>query len=328
VKVVITGGAGFIGSNLAHQWRRNHPDDVVLVLDALTYAGRRESLSDLDHDDHFHFIRGDICDPIAVAPVVKGADLVIHLAAETHNDRAVADPGPFVRTNVLGTANLLEAVRKLDVPRYHHVSTDEVFGSLALDSPDRFHENSPYSPRGPYSESKAAGDHLVRAWQLTYGLAATISNCSNNFGPFQHPEKLIPHAITRLIRGERVRVYGDGLNVRDWIHVDEHCAAIDLICHRGKVGATYLVSAGRELPNLEVIQKILQQFGKGRESIEFVADRAGHDRRYALDARRLRDELGWRPTHDFEAYLSRTVAWYRENEAWWRPLLTQLGASR
>jgi len=230
VKVVITGGAGFIGSNLVRFWKNNLPEDSVTVLDALTYAGHRESLRDLDSDPKFDFVQGDLCDANAVEETIRGADLVVHLAAETHNDRAVADPMPFVRTNVEGTAVLLEAVRKLGIPRFHHVSTDEVFGSLELDSPERFSENSPYRPRGPYSASKASGDHLVRAWHETYGLRVTLSNCSNNFGPYQHPEKLIPLAITRLIDGGRVPVYGDGRNVRDWIHVDDHCSAIQAVC--------------------------------------------------------------------------------------------------
>ena len=238
MKVVITGGAGFIGSNLAHYWRSHHPHDAVVVLDALTYAGHRESIRDLESNGSFQFVQVDLRDPARVRDTVKGADLVIHLAAETHNDRAVTDPLPFVRTNVEGTAVLLEAIRQLDVPRFHHVSTDEVFGSLALDTQEKFNEGSPYRPRGPYSASKAAGDHLVRAWHETYGLAVTLSNCSNNFGPFQHPEKLIPLAITRLMRGGKIPVYGDGRNVRDWIHVEDHCAAIDAVCARGKVGST------------------------------------------------------------------------------------------
>lgn len=328
MKVVITGGAGFIGSNLARYWRIHHPDDAVVVLDALTYAGHRESIHDLESNGSFRFARADLCDASQVRATIQGADLVIHLAAETHNDRAIADPMPFVRTNVEGTAVLLEAVRQLEIPRFHHVSTDEVFGSLELDSPARFDESSPYRPRGPYSASKAAGDHLVRAWHETYGLPVTLSNCSNNFGPFQHPEKLIPLAITRLLTGGKIPVYGDGRNVRDWIHVDDHCRAIDAVCARGKIGSTYLVSAGWELPNLEVVQRILRQFGKGSESIEFVRDRPGHDRRYALDSRRLREELDWRPVHTFDEGLAATIDWYRANEGWWRTMISTAGAAR
>ncbi len=247
--------------------------------------------------------------------------MVVHLAAETHNDRAVDDPLPFVRTNVQGTATLLEACRKLDIPRFHQVSTDEVFGSLRLDSAEKFTEATPYAPRGPYSASKASADHLVRAWHETYDLPVTLSNCSNNFGPYQHPEKLIPRVITRLMAGDRAPLYGDGLNVRDWIFVDDHCSALELITHRGKLGATYLVSAGMELPNVEVVRRILSQFGKDEDAIEYIPDRPGHDRRYALDASRLRAELGWKPGSEFDSALKVTINWYRQNENWWRPLL-------
>jgi dTDP-glucose 4,6-dehydratase len=321
VRVVITGGAGFIGSNLTRWWVKRHPDDFVTVFDALTYAGRRESLEAVEQHPNFRFVHGDIRDPAAVSATLRDADVVIHLAAESHNDRAVKDPMPFVETNVVGTATLLEACRRLNVPRFHHVSTDEVFGSLPLDSPEKFTETSVYQPRGPYSASKASADHLVRAWHETYGLPVTLSNCSNNFGPYQFPEKLISLAITRLLTGGKVAVYGDGLNVRDWIFVDDHCSALDLIVHRGKLGQTYLVSARMELSNLEVIRRILRHLGKGEESIEWVTDRPGHDRRYALEAQRLTDELGWHPAHDFDQALTETIEWYRNNPAWWRSLL-------
>jgi dTDP-glucose 4,6-dehydratase len=321
VRVVVTGGAGFIGSRLVHYWMRSYPDDQVIVLDALTYAGHRESLSDLEDRPNYRFVHADICDVPSVSGVLRDADLVIHLAAETHNDRAVDDPLPFVRTNVEGTATLLEVCRRLEVPRFHHVSTDEVFGSLPLGGSEKFTEATPYAPRGPYSASKAAADHLVRAWFSTYGLPVTLSNCSNNFGPYQHPEKLIPRAITRLMTGASVPVFGDGLHVRDWIFVDDHCTALDVVTHRGRLGATYLVSAGMELPNVEVVRRILAQFGKGDEGIEFVRDRPGHDRRYALDATRLQEELGWKPRHDFDSALKTTIDWYRQHEGWWRPLV-------
>ena len=323
MQVVITGGAGFIGSRLVHRWISDYPEDQVTVFDALTYAGHRESLSDFAKNPNYNFVHADICDPVAVAAALRDSDLVIHLAAETHNDRAVADPLPFVRTNVQGTATLLEACRRLDVARFHHVSTDEVFGSLKLGGAEKFTEETPYAPRGPYSASKAAADHLVRAWFETYRLPVSISNCSNNFGPYQHPEKLIPTAITRSLAGRRVPVYGDGLNVRDWIYVDDHCSALEIITHRGKVGTTYLVSAGMELPNAEVVRRILAQFGRGEEGIEYVEDRPGHDRRYALDATRLREELGWAPTYDFDTALKVTIDWYRRNEGWWKPLLPE-----
>ena len=321
MQVVITGGAGFIGSNLTRRWVHAHPEDSVTVLDALTYAGRRESLATLEHKPRFRFVHGDICDPRAVESALAGADLVVHLAAESHNDRAVKDPMPFIRTNVEGTATLLEACRKLDIQRFHHVSTDEVFGSLSLEDAQKFTEETPYRPRGPYSASKASADHVVRAWFETYGLPVTLSNCSNNFGPYQYPEKLIALAITRLLTGGKVPLYGDGRHVRDWIFVEDHCDALDLIAHRGKPGHTYLVSAETELPNIEVVRRILRQFGKGEDFIERVTDRPGHDRRYALDARRLREDLGWKPQHDFDEALKMTVAWYRQNEDWWRPLL-------
>jgi dTDP-glucose 4,6-dehydratase len=323
VQVVITGGAGFIGSNLTRRWLLKHPEDSVVVLDSLTYAGRRESVAEFEPLPRFRFVHGDICDVQAVESALTGADLVIHLAAESHNDRAVRDPMPFVRTNVEGTASLLEACRKLSIPRFHHVSTDEVFGSLSLEDSRKFTEETPYRPRGPYSASKAAADHLVRAWFETYGLPVTISNCSNNFGPYQYPEKLIALAITRLLTGGKIPLYGDGRHVRDWIFVEDHCDALDLIARRGKPGQTYLVSAGAELPNSEVVRRILSHFRKGPESIEFVADRPGHDRRYALDATRLRTELGWAPLHDFDRALTMTIDWYRQNEAWWRSLISR-----
>lgn len=328
MRVVITGGAGFIGSNLVHYWLSKHPEDHVLVLDALTYAGRRESLQDLEGNPRYEFQCLRIEDPDAVRTHLVGADLVINLAAESHNDRAIGDPLPFVRTNVLGTAVVLEACRRLEIPRFHHVSTDEVYGSLALDATERFTEDSPYRPRGPYSASKAGSDHLVRAWYETYGLPSTISNCGNNFGPFQFPEKLIPLAITRLIRGQKVPLYGDGRNVRDWIYVEDHCTAIDMIARRGQLGATYLVSGENELSNREVIDRLTREFGKGPESIEFVKDRPGHDRRYGLDPRKLKSELGWRAEHDFDRALRSTAKWYREHEAWWSPLLEVPAPSR
>ena len=319
MKVVLTGGAGFIGSNLAHHWRKTHPADEVVVFDLLTYAGRRESISDLE-EGGLRFVRGDIADLAGVAPVVEGADLVVHLAAETHNDRAIADPTPFLRTNVVGTGVLLEACRRADVGRFHHVSTDEVFGSLALGTPERFTENSPYRPRGPYSASKAGSDHLVRAWAETYGMPVTISNCGNNFGPFQFPEKLIPRAIVRLTRGQRVPLFGDGQHVRDWIFVTDHCEALDQIVHHGRPGSTYLVSGENELSNRAIVDHLLTLFGRGPDAIERVADRPGHDRRYALDPGRLKSELGWSPRHAFSDALAETVEWYRSHPAWWEPI--------
>lgn len=321
MRVVITGGAGFIGANLVRYWQLHHPADEVIVLDALTYAGHLTSLPNLDSSPGLKFICGDITDGPKIRATLDGADLVIHLAAETHNDRAIADPLPFVRTNVLGTAELLEACRALDIPRVHHVSTDEVFGSLALEDPGRFTDSTPYSPRGPYSASKAGADHLVRAWSETYGLKSTISNCGNNFGPYQHPEKLIPLVITRILTGGRVPLYGDGKNVRDWIYVGDHCSAIDTIAHGGKVGTTYLISGDGEFSNLEVVRRILSCLNRDISYVDYVTDRLGHDRRYALDSTRLRSELGWKPAYSFEEGLHETIAWYRANQRWWEGLL-------
>lgn len=322
MRVVLTGGAGFIGANLAHHWNRTHPDDKVIVVDSLTYAGHRESLAALEGKPNFEFVQGDIRNQRDMEAVLKGTDLVLHLAAETHNDRAIPDPLPFVRTNVEGTAVLLEACRRLDIPRFHHVSTDEVFGSLALGIDQKFTERSPYQPRGPYSASKAAADHMVRAWAETYGLPVTLSNCGNNYGPYQHPEKLIPLATIRLLRGGTVSLYGDGRNVRDWIHVQDHCEAIDVIAHRGRLGSTYLVSAGNELSNNEIVARLLKLLGKDARSVQYVADRPGHDLRYALDSSRLRDDLGWKARVPFETGLRLTVEWYQHNETWWSPLVS------
>ncbi len=325
MRVVITGGAGFIGSNLVHYWVVHHPDDEVLVYDALTYAGRRESLTDLEGRRGFHFVHGDIGDSQALSSVLHDVDLVVHLAAESHNDRAIRDPVIFVRTNVLGTAMLLEACRKAGVKRLHHVSSDEVFGTLSLDEPRRFTADSPYQPRGPYAASKAGSDHLVRAWSETYGFPVTISNCGNNFGPFQFPEKLIALSLVRLIRGQKVQLYGDGLHVRDWIYVEDHCEAVDLVAHLGRPGSSYLVSAENEFSNREIIDRLLRMFGRGQESVEFVPDRLGHDRRYALDPSKLKTELGWKPRHTLDEALYQTAEWYRQNPEWWRPLMGPTG---
>ena len=322
VKVVVTGGAGFIGSNLARHWLRRNPSDEVVVYDSLTYAGHRESLRDLESLPKFAFVRGDVCDFPNVLAAIRESGLVIHLAAESHNDRAIAHPLEAVETNVVGTATVLEACRRSDVGRFHHVSTDEVFGSLPLGTEERFTVRTPYAPRGPYSASKAGSDHLVRAWHETYGLATTISNCGNNFGPFQHHEKLIPLSITRTLEGKRVPLYGDGRNVRDWIYVEDHCDALELIAQEGIPGKTYLVSAGVELSNHDVVSKILAVLGADPRGIEFVADRPGHDRRYALDPAELVGELGWHPKRSFDEALRETVEWYREHRDWWGPIRT------
>ncbi|MFC7755222.1 dTDP-glucose 4,6-dehydratase [Tsukamurella soli] len=315
--ILITGGAGFIGANFVHQTVEERSDIRVTVLDALTYAGNRASLADLG--DRIEFVHGDICDRALVDRLVADADAVVHFAAESHNDNSLNDPWPFVQTNVVGTFALLEAVRRHDV-RYHHVSTDEVYGDLELDDPGRFTDTTPYNPSSPYSSTKASSDLLVRAWVRSFGVRATISNCSNNYGPYQHVEKFIPRQITNLIDGVRPRLYGAGRNVRDWIHVDDHNRAVWAILDRGEIGRTYLIGADGELDNRSVIGLILEEFGRDADDFDFVTDRPGHDLRYAIDPTPLRTELGWEPRYrDFRAGLAQTVAWYRAHEDWWRP---------
>jgi dTDP-glucose 4,6-dehydratase len=321
VRVLVTGGAGFIGANLLYEWSRLHPDDELATLDSLTYAGRLESIQPLIDSGRVRFLKHDVADPVAVRDAVRGVDLILHLAAESHVDRSIAEPAPFVRTNVVGTQVLLDAARAADVGWYHQVSTDEVYGSLPIDpASGAFTEQSRYDPRSPYSATKAGADHLVRAYYHTYGLRTTISNCGNNYGPYQHPEKLIPKAISRLLRGQKVPIYGSGHNVRDWIHVRDHCHALDLITHRGEAGRTYLVGASNERTNLQIVRALLAILGLGEDRIEFVADRPGHDLRYALDAREIRDLLGWRPTTLFDQGLKETVEWYRAHPEWWEPV--------
>ena len=324
MRVLVTGGAGFIGSNLAHYWMEQHPEDHVTVYDSLTYAGHRASVTDLETDSRFAFVQGDVRDSTLVSHVLKDIDLVLHLAAESHNDRAITDPLSAVQTNAWGTAVLLEACRRSRISRFHHVSTDEVYGSLPLTGSGRFTLDSPYAPRGPYSASKAASDHFVRAWFETYGLPSTISNCGNNFGPFQHPEKLIPFTITNLLRGKNAALYGDGLHVRDWIFVTDHCAALDLVAHRGTPGRTYLISAETEKSNRDVVLSILKILGLGPDRIDTVSDRPGHDRRYALDPSNLVQELGWKPRLRFDDALHATVDWYRAHGGWWSPLIAEI----
>ena len=317
-RIVVTGGCGFIGSNFVRWVARERPGVHVTVLDKLTYAGNPENIAGLD-PERVELVVGDICDAALVDRLVSGADAVVHYAAESHNDNSIADPAPFVRTNVEGTFTLIEACRRHGV-RYHHVSTDEVYGDLALDDPARFTEETPYRPSSPYSSTKAASDMLVRAWVRTYGLAATISNCSNNYGPYQHVEKFIPRQITNIIDGVRPRLYGDGLNVRDWIHTEDHSSAVWAILARGRIGETYLIGADGERSNADVLRAILRAMGEPEDAFDRVRDRPGHDRRYAIDPTKLRTELGWRPAHtDFDAGLAQTIQWYREHESWWRP---------
>ena len=317
-RIVVTGGCGFIGSNFVHHVVREHPGVHVTVLDKLTYAGNPDNIAGLPAD-RVELVVGDICDAALVDRLVSETDAVVHYAAESHNDNSIADPSPFLRTNVEGTYTLIEACRKHGV-RYHHVSTDEVYGDLALDDPARFTEETPYRPSSPYSSTKASSDLLVRAWCRTFGLKATISNCSNNYGPYQHVEKFIPRQITNIIDGVRPKLYGDGRNVRDWIHTEDHSSAVWCILTRGRIGETYLIGADGELDNLTVLREILKAFGRDEDDFDWVRDRPGHDRRYAIDATKLRRELGWEPKHtDFAAGLAETIRWYRDNEAWWRP---------
>jgi len=326
MRVVVTGGAGFIGSNLVHYWSREHPSDELIVIDKLTYAGNRRSIESLEREGRLRFEHADICDEEAMERILPGTDLVLNLAADTHVDRSIGDPAPFVQTNVVGTLVLLEAARRHRIGRFHQVSTDEVFGALALDrSAERFTPESPYRPRNPYAASKAAADHLVMAYQHTYGVPATISNCGNNFGPYQHPEKLIPRAIVRLLSGHKIPLYGAGANVRDWIYVEDHCEALDVIAHRGEPGRTYVVGADGEHTNLEIVTAIASRLGRDASAIEHVPDRPGHDLRYALDSHRIRSELGWRSRMTFDDGLDKTVQWYVANRRWWEPILASSG---
>ncbi|MBF9319128.1 dTDP-glucose 4,6-dehydratase [Mycobacteroides chelonae] len=318
MRILVTGGAGFIGANFVHATVRERPDVSVTVLDALTYAGTRESLTPVTAS--VELVQGDICDAETVDRLVSAHDVVVHFAAETHNDNSLADPSPFLHSNIIGTYTLLEAVRRHDV-RLHHISTDEVFGDLELDDPNRFTDTTPYNPSSPYSATKASADLLVRAWMRSFGVRATISNCSNNYGPYQHVEKFIPRQITNILTGRRPRLYGAGANVRDWIHVDDHNSAVWRIIEDGAIGRTYLIGADGERDNLSVLRTILELMGKSPDDFDHVADRAGHDLRYAIDPTPLRDELGWKPKHlDFTSGLAETISWYQDNEDWWRPI--------
>lgn len=318
MRLLVTGGAGFIGANFVRSAVRERPDVAVTVLDALTYAGSHESLAGVQGG--IRLVQGDITDAEVVSALVAECDAVVHFAAETHVDNALADPAPFLHSNVIGAFTVLEAVRRHGI-RLHHVSTDEVYGDLPLDAPQRFTESTPYNPSSPYSSTKAAADLLVRAWVRSYGVRATISNCSNNYGPYQHVEKFIPRQITNVLTGRRPKLYGSGANVRDWIHVDDHNAAVWRILEAGQPGRTYLIGAEGECDNLGVLRTILRLMDRDPDDFDHVTDRAGHDLRYAIDPSALGDELGWAPKHtDFEEGLRATIDWYRHNEAWWAPL--------
>ena len=308
LKVVVTGGAGFIGSNFVRRTLATRPDVKITVLDSLTYAGRLSNLEGLE--GKYEFVQGDICNPEIVESVVSKADVVVHFAAESHNDNSLKSPRPFIETNVFGTFELIQACVKHNV-RMHHVSTDEVFGDLALEGTDKFTRDTPYNPSSPYSASKASSDHLVRAWVRSFGLKATISNCSNNFGPYQHEEKLIPRMIGLINSGAKPELYGNGANVRDWIHVDDHNDGVWAVIDKGVIGQTYLLGADNQRSNLQVVQALLDVMGKPKDWIEFISDRPGHDLRYAIDASAIEAELGWKPKHgNFEEKLAETVGFY------------------
>lgn len=319
MRILVTGGAGFIGSNFIHYWLGKYNEDKVINLDALTYAGNLENLKDLEDNSNYKFVKGDIRDKELVNNLVKDVDLIVHFAAESHVDRSVMDSTDFVRTNVEGTMVLLDAAKDNGNIRFHHVSTDEVFGALDFDE-EKFNEQTPYDPRSPYSASKAASDHLVRAYYHTHGLPITISNCSNNYGPYHFPEKVIPLFITNLMEGKNVTVYGEGKNIRDWIHVDDHNRGVDFIIKKGKIGETYCLGGNSELSNLELAKMILELMGESEDKIEYIKDRPGHDLRYAIDFSKAKKELGWEPEISFEQGLKDTIEWYKNNKEWWRKI--------
>ncbi|MEM8831661.1 MAG: dTDP-glucose 4,6-dehydratase [Cyanobacteria bacterium P01_G01_bin.19] len=336
--ILITGGAGFIGSNFVHHWCNSYKSDRVVVLDALTYAGNKANLASLENNPNFKFVQGDICDRTLIDNLLESEniDTVAHFAAESHVDRSIVEPGAFIQTNVVGTFTLLEAFRqrwnrreKPESDRFLHVSTDEVYGSLEADDP-AFTETTPYTPNSPYSASKAGSDHLARAYFHTYGMPTIITNCSNNYGPYHFPEKLIPLMCINILLGKPLPVYGDGQNIRDWLYVEDHCRALDVVIHKGQPGETYNVGGNNEVKNIDLVEQLCQLMDElapnlpvspSRELITFVKDRAGHDRRYAIDASKIKNELGWTPQETVEGGLRRTVEWYLANSDWWKPLL-------
>jgi dTDP-glucose 4,6-dehydratase len=319
--ILVTGGAGFIGSNFVHYYLQNHPNDKIINLDLLTYAGNLNTLQDVANQSNYKFIHGDIRDAQLVDKIMADIDVVVHFAAESHVDRSIMNPAIFLETNIIGTQVLLDAALRHKIKRFHHISTDEVFGALELNTTEKFNEKTAYNPHSPYSASKAASDHLVRAYGDTYGLPFTLSNCSNNYGEYHFPEKMIPLAITNLIDDKKVPIYGDGLYVRDWLYVQDHCRGIDLVLENGKNSGTYLFGGlYKDVNNLELIKMILKIMHKDESYIEYVKDRPGHDRRYSVDFSKTQAELSWQPSVDLEEGLARTIAWYQNNQAWWRPL--------
>jgi dTDP-glucose 4,6-dehydratase len=321
MKILVTGGAGFIGSNFIKYWLEKHPKDKLTNLDILTYAGNLDNLKNIESNPNYEFVHGDICDQDLVMKLTKDKDLIVHFAAESHVDRSIEGPFPFAKTNVEGTLVLLEAAVKNGNIRFHHISTDEVFGELPLDDPEaKFHEDMPYAPRSVYSASKAASDHLVRAYHATHKLPVTISNCSNNYGPYQYPEKLIPLAITRAIMDEEIPVYGEGTQVRDWIHVEDHCKGIELCITEGKLGETYLFGGNGEKQNIWIVKEILELLEKPQDLIVHVGDRKGHDLRYAIDFSKAKKQLGYEPSKSVDQWIKDTVNWYVNNPEWWQPL--------
>jgi dTDP-glucose 4,6-dehydratase len=318
MNLLVTGGAGFIGSNFVHYTVDRFPAHRVTVIDALTYAGTEANLA--PSAGRIEFVKGSICDEQLVDQLVAKTDIVVNFAAESHNDNSLRNPWPFVHTNVVGTYTLLEAARK-HRKRLHHISTDEVFGDLALDDTRKFDENTPYNPSSPYSATKASSDHLVRAWARSFGVEATVTNCANNYGPYQHIEKMIPRQITNVLIGRKPRLYGEGLNVREWTHVDDHNAAVHLVLEKGRIGETYVIGSGDERGNKELVELILELMGRPRDWYDQVTDRAGHDLRYSNDSTKIRSELGWTPRYtDFRDGLAATIEWYRSNREWWEPV--------
>lgn len=322
MKLLVTGGAGFIGSNFIRYWLKKYPNDKIVNLDKLTYAGHLSSTKDYKDKPNYTFIKGDIVNPRIVDKAMEDCDYVVHFAAESHVDRSIVGPKVFLMTNVIGTQVLLDMAIKHKIKKFHYISTDEVFGALRLNSKEKFKEDTPYKPRNPYSASKAGADHIVRAYFETFNLPVSITNCADNYGPYQDPEKFIPRMITNLIDGKPVPIYGDGLYVRDWLYVEDHCRAIDAVLKKGISGETYMVGGlTTDISNLEIGRKLLKIFRKNEKSnIKYVKDRPGHDRRYAINWSKAKRELGWRPMYNFDTWLEKTVEWYKDNEWWWRPL--------